>query len=309
MRNHFGRFDRFELGEGNSCNIWPAIAAAVAGAVASKAMESDTSGSAGGVSQGSNDAADFLLSEGQSIYDQGGFVPLPNEITLAGRDSVYDYATGDLPGLVDTAQTSWLEGLSGEISPYTQSLIDAAQQDLVQQYQREIMPGIANDAVGYGGYGGSRQGLAQGIAAEGLLESMGDVEAEMLNNAYNQSQEQQQAAWSVLNEMLGSGTVSGLLQQEVGGQYTEDERNQAANLEAYGDLVSPYASSVEQAQNSTSQNLLGGAATGYGLYNSLFNNSNAASASGNNVNALSGSDGLLGSQGATGTTSFGAFEY
>lgn len=44
-------------------------------------------------------------------------------------------------------------------------------QDIGRQFQQQIMPGIRRDAIGLGGFGGTRQGVAEGIASQGAMDA------------------------------------------------------------------------------------------------------------------------------------------
>jgi hypothetical protein len=51
--------------------------------------------------------------------------------------------------------------------------IDSLQADLGEFYNETIIPGITGEAIDAGGLGGTRQGVAQGIAGKGLLREFG----------------------------------------------------------------------------------------------------------------------------------------
>ena len=174
------------------------------------------------------------------LYGRQGFAPTTNELQLLGRANQLGYAENMLPGLIGATQQSWLTGLDPSLNPYVGAMIEAAQQDLVQDFQRNVIPSIADASQRVGGYGGSRQGVAQGIASEGLLESLADVETRLLSNAYGQALNQQQAAWNAAPTMLNMGFMPSQTQQQVGGSYRGDMLQPAENLTAYGSAMSPF---------------------------------------------------------------------
>ena len=79
-----------------------------------------------------------------------------------------------------------------------QKNIDQATQGFnndVRTVNQQIMPGINNDAFAAGQYGGSRQGIAQGLALQGLGTEAGNLAQNALDsgnqlygNAYQQAQ-------------------------------------------------------------------------------------------------------------------------
>jgi hypothetical protein len=159
---------------------------------------------------------------------------------------------------LDAAYDPWQQTLQGGINPYTTSMIQSAQQDLIQDYANNALPRIRQSAQNAGGFGGSRQGVAEGIATEGLLESLGDVSVEMLNNAYNTNEANKLGALALTPNMaqaaLGPARVYTNLAQIYGNAGT---------------------GSQYQTGGSTMGNIAQGAALGAtylpGLWDSIFN--------------------------------------
>lgn len=252
MRNHNERFDRYECGEGNTCSwIGNVLGAVIGGGLGlldqkstndaeeraadknAEAMKPQFYGP--GVAYGGK-----ILGDASSIYGNSGFAPKTNPLQLLGRHNQLGYAENMLPGMIGAAQQSWMQGLNPGLDPYVGAMIEAGQNDLTQEFQRNVMPYIADQSQSTGGYGGSRQGVAQGIAAEGLLEAQGDLEARLLSDAYGRSLQHQQAAWNQAPHMTGLGLMPSQLQQEIGGQYKQDALRQAQNLQGYQQAVQPW---------------------------------------------------------------------
>lgn len=217
------------------------------------------------------------MGDARNIYESGGFAPQANPLELMGRANTLGYAEGLLPELIGSAHRSWLQGLQPGLNPYVAPMIQAAQQDLVQDFMRNVMPAISDQAQGVGGYGGSRQGVAQGIASEGLLEALGDVETSLLSNAFNQAQGQQRAAWGAMPSMLQAGFLPSAAQQDTGAQYRADLAQPAANLTGYGSAMSPFFQFTNVAPAPVTQSpygsALGGALVGNRL-GGMFSNMN-----------------------------------
>ena len=98
---------------------------------------------------------------------------------------------GALPGLAGQAGTG-LEFLLGpvlfpESNPALAAATEAAVRPLSQQFENVTLPGIRGEAITAGGFGGSRQGIAEGLAAQGLTQATGDVIASIQANAFQQS--------------------------------------------------------------------------------------------------------------------------
>jgi hypothetical protein len=75
------------------------------------------------------------------------------------------------------------------MSPYIQSVIERQQQDAQLQFERQ-RAGRNAAAVGAGAFGGSRQGVQEGMAEEALSRQMGDITASGMQRAYEQAQSQ-----------------------------------------------------------------------------------------------------------------------
>lgn len=121
--------------------------------------------------------------------------------------------------------------LNASSNPYLQSYMEAATRPLEQQYAEKIMPGIAGSAITAGGYGGSRQGIAEGLASRGLSQASGDTTAKIASEGYGQG----------LNAMLGG----------LGAANTQQGQNLQAQLGSNQLAQSMYGTGI--------QGLLGGA--------------------------------------------------
>lgn len=70
---------------------------------------------------------------------------------------------------------------------YLAGHVQAAQRPLIDQFQNAggVLSNIRSGAVSNGAFGGSRQGIAEGLAAQGLQQQMGDISSRMYSDAYN----------------------------------------------------------------------------------------------------------------------------
>ena len=111
--------------------------------------------------------------------------------------------------------------LTGQVNTSTlDPVIQNAQRRLGENFSEQVMPQIRSGAQAAGQYGGSRQGIAEGLASKGLAYSMGDLSANMNNSAYNQAQ----------SNMYGtSNTMAGLGLSNAQGNATRDLSAQTTN--------------------------------------------------------------------------------
>lgn len=108
--------------------------------------------------------------------------------------------------------------LDANANPFLQSYMAAALHPLQDQFSNVTMPGIAGDAITAGGFGGSRQGIAEGLAAKGLSQASGDVTSKMASEGYGQgigamvsglgaANTQQGLTLDALNKMFSTGVA------------------------------------------------------------------------------------------------------
>lgn len=119
-------------------------------------------------------------------------------------------AAGNNLGMGNSALSTMLDPnqmLNPDSNPYLGRYADAMARPIMQNLTESILPAIRSDAIGSGGYGGSRQGIAEGIAARGAAQAIGDRTAGLYSNAYGQG----------LNAMQGAaGMLPGYAQANLG---------------------------------------------------------------------------------------------
>ena len=213
------------------------------------------------------------------LNTQSGFNPLQQQ----GQQMALGYAD-QLPGILGNAQSGWQFGLNPLANPYLQGaagtydalrsmmsatpdmsiwgpVMDAAQRRPIQAFNEQVLPGIRSGAIGSGQYGGSRQGIAEGIAMRGLGDTLGDIQTNLANQAANQALQQRTAGAGIGAGLLSGayGTTAGLLSNSLG---------QSSNMAGLGLLPSTIYQGVGGQQQqlplqnlSAYQQLIGG---GYG---------------------------------------------
>lgn len=141
-----------------------------------------------------------------------------------GANGMSNAASNAVGGL-DIARQS-AQGLNAAANPannpYFQSALSSAIRPVTQQFNEQVLPGIKGAAQDAGQFGGSRQGIAEGLASRSYMDTVGDISSNMGNAAYAQGL-QAQAQAGQLGAQLGNtaaGLYSGLgsLGAQLGGQ-------------------------------------------------------------------------------------------
>lgn len=123
-----------------------------------------------------------------------GYTPF-NDLQLQAQQGTIDAAeglkdfnqgiAGNLGYLGDTSR------LDVNSNPYLQGLISSLNDNVTRSFNEQILPNLRRGTVLNGGTGttGSRQGIAEGIAARGTSEAIADQTAQILANQYNTQQQ------------------------------------------------------------------------------------------------------------------------
>ena len=218
---------------------------------------------------------------------------------------------GGLPGLIDSAQGGWQFGMNPMANPWMGAasgtgvydslsnmmsatpdmnvwgpVMDRAMRGPIQAFGEQVLPNIRSGAVGSGQYGGSRQGIAEGVAMRGLGDTLGDIQTNLANQAANQALQQRTAGSGMASNLLSNayGTTAGLMSNALGmspmmanlglmpsnifqniGQ--QQQMNPLQNLQAYQGLIGGnYGSSQTSPMYSNPMlGAMGGGLMGYQL--------------------------------------------
>ncbi|MBF0171537.1 MAG: hypothetical protein HQK87_10710 [Nitrospinae bacterium] len=130
-------------------------------------------------------------STGPALYE-GQYTVDPDPLRTQAQDYQQWWATSQLPQNISDINTAYgrlLNAPNVENNPWLQGAANAAIQPIMQQYQENILPGIRSGAMQSGQYGGSRQGVAEGIAAGRTSQAIGDTTSRIYADAYNQGME------------------------------------------------------------------------------------------------------------------------
>lgn len=116
------------------------------------------------------------------------------------------------------------QGLSGGVNTSTlDPVVKSAMRRMTESFNESVMPGINQGAIAAGQYGGSRQGVAQGLAAKGLANALSDTSANMYNQAFQQSE---QNRINTANNLASLGLNNA--QQNASRDITAQQTNAAA---------------------------------------------------------------------------------
>ena len=127
----------------------------------------------------------FLLGESKDQLNAGGFYDknyAGGMDTYAGQSDAQRQLYERIMG-PQGALTRGMGALEKTLGPYDANnpaltaAIQAAAGDVNQNLQENLLPAIGDQATGAGQYGGSRQGIAQGIALRGANKQVGDMAA------------------------------------------------------------------------------------------------------------------------------------
>jgi len=122
------------------------------------------------------------------------------------------------------AERFGLGAMQEYMSPYMQGVVEQQKRAAVQDYRKQL-PGIGASSARVGGRGGTREALLESEARRGLSERMGDIEAQGLQQAY------QQAA-SQFGQDRAAQMQAALANQQAG--MTAEQQNLAAALQTQG---------------------------------------------------------------------------
>lgn len=113
-----------------------------------------------------------------------GAVPAQSRLAGNAADTSNFYLGGDV----------W----NPESNPNLQNAIGAATRPITQNFNEILMPAIRGEAIKTGGLGGSRQGVAEGIATRGAAQAIGDTSSKIVQDLYRTNMEGQLKALGLL---------------------------------------------------------------------------------------------------------------
>lgn len=168
-----------------------------------------------------------------------------------GQQMALNAASGAQQGTADRAsQTSnfWLGGdtWNPQTNQMLGSAIQAAQRPLYQNLTEQVLPNIRSE-FGAGGFGSSRQGIAEGLAVGRTQQAAGDVGAKMAEDLYKTNVGAQMQALGLVPTVQGAQVAPAMTTSAVGDvqQNLEQQRLNQAQQNYYLDRFLPFLQSQE----------------------------------------------------------------
>lgn len=116
----------------------------------------------------------------------------------------------------------------GALSPYLDQIIQGALRQSNQNYTQNVIPGIGDQASAAGQVGGTRQGIAQGLAAQEQVAGQNDIITRLNQAAFDQGAAERQQAL---------GLVSGAQTQNASNQLQQQQLNSQIQNQTVGQIL------------------------------------------------------------------------
>ena len=158
-----------------------------------------SSGSKSFIDQNQQPYLDFLRNRGQGLASSQ-----MNQIYPFAQQQAGMYGQQGqqfLNTLANNPYNETLQGLTDPNSPVMQAQKDALAADIGNFTREQVLPGIGREAVGVGAYGGTRQGVAEGMAAQGAQRSY----QQGVSSLYNQIPQTAIAGAGIASQGAGLG--------------------------------------------------------------------------------------------------------
>lgn len=110
-------------------------------------------------------------------------------------------------------------------NPYLDQQAAAITGQLTRNLQENVMPGIRSEALASGQYGGSRQGIAEGLAASRMNQDLAPALTGLYGSAYENAQQRMGATAGALNDQAFQNANTNAQRQ-----FTANQQNVANNL-------------------------------------------------------------------------------
>jgi hypothetical protein len=189
-----------------------------------------------------------VFDEGERIYNATapaiteagypGAKPVPfGEHTNAAMQNLWNYASSQLPqqlqGYNNSLNFSLHDVLYPESNPALQGYMNAAIRPITESYMdpNGVMSQIRTEAGQAGQLGGSRQGIAEGIAAGRYANAVGDTAANVANAGYGQGLTAMGRAQTLAPAYAEMGSMPAQLQGQVGSMF-DTQTQQVENYNA-----------------------------------------------------------------------------
>lgn len=172
-----------------------------------------------------------LFNRAQDVTGQGNFVGF-DPLQVAGQENALSAARGLSP-LISGAQSAnqFLLGdvLNPASNPFLAASARAATQPIFEGLTQNILPAIRGEAALTGNVGSSRQGIAEGLAAQGAQRTAGDISTNIFSGGFGQGLNALIQGLQLAPQSAQFGLLPSQIQQQVGGQRRELRQEEALN--------------------------------------------------------------------------------
>jgi hypothetical protein len=185
-----------------------------------------------------------ILTKAQALYNDRtaqGYQPYTGP-TLAEFTPEQQQVQAGIAGLVGTGAPAYQEAMgmtreaaapytAGQIeeymSPYQQAVIDIEKREATKQFESQVVPELAAKAAMAQPFGGSRQAILEGMAADTQQRLLGDIQAKGSQQAY------QDAIARLDADRIAKGGAATQLANLASGQYKQ-ATTELSGLQAIG---------------------------------------------------------------------------
>jgi hypothetical protein len=128
---------------------------------------------------------------------------------LTAQQGIRDFAVQGAPQIMNPAISAYRDAMSPSRldvanNPYVNNMAQAAADRAMSSLQPE-MANIRSGAIMSGGYGGGRQGIAEGNAMAAAADSANQAAAQIYGNAYGQGLSNQLGTMGQTGALMGAG--------------------------------------------------------------------------------------------------------
>ena len=220
-----------------------------------------------------------LFSGAQGLYQAGvPLVPGASGATQEGERAVMQAARGFPATLAPAQQAQQFalgDVLSPESNPYLQQYMDMITKNIMQGVTEQALPAVRGEAIRTGGYGGSRQGIAEAQAIERGAAQAGTAASGMAGQAYGQGLQTMSQALGRTPQFAALEFLPAQQMLGVGGAQEQRQQQQAMDpwmqAQLYQGLIGgKFGGATTQTMPGPQGNPLLGAVGGYLTGNELF---------------------------------------
>lgn len=171
--------------------------------------------------------AEQTLEQGVNLYPGSTIAP-QNPLETQGQQLAVQAAQGplgDFNAETIAANRFLQSGLAGTTyNPALREAIDAATAPIMDNFTQNVLPNIRSGAVTSGQLGGSRQGIAEGLATQSALRAVGETAAPIANEAFLRGLQAQTSAIGLAPQTVQQQFIPANVLSSVGAQQRSFEQ-------------------------------------------------------------------------------------